>query len=1617
MSCLARTLRRSLVIPLLPGLFAVGILAPAQVAIAAVMPVVTTAPAAAAPTWRVLASTDTSVRLELVIPELQRRDMDDGSAVLSIPGGAELGADGAPALPTVSRLVAIPSNARVTGAVLDWEASTLVRLDLAPNRDDDDAPFTRDASAYAREGWQAPSFLAGATMFVPVIEKSASPAPVVVVGAPAIMAGQSVVPLTVAPVLYDAAAKRASACGRVVVELRFDTSGVKTAVRERPLTRSFAALAGDQVLNLPREKTLPVAGAQPGLWVAVARNNPTVLAKLQPLIDWRKRQGYSVEVVDADAAGNTTTGIKAALQAIYDDPARPPLEFVVLVGDGGPATASSVPTWYESVSGYNGEGDHYYSLLDGADILADVHIGRLSFSNSSLNQLDIIVSKILNYEQSPPMDNTDWYGRACLMGDPSQSGITTIWVNQWLKTQLLDLGWSKVDTVWSGNFRSIMTASLTPGASVCAYRGFLGMSGIAAADIDILTNGGRLPVALLPTCDTGSFSSTNESRSEAWLRAPNGGGIAAVGTATIHTHTRYNNAYFMGAWDGLLHGDDHRVGTGHTAGKTGLYTNYYVGEPGPAEIWSVWNNLMGDPATDMWIGVPRALTVTAPAALASGAATIPVTVMNGFVPVAGALVCAMDAGGACLRGVTDYLGQVTLSGKPPVDGALKLTVSGHGLLPYLGNITVSPAATFCGLTGVQFIDDGSLGSSGNGDGQVSPGETVAVLPTLTNSGTNTASGVTAELTGGAPWVALTGGGSLTFGDLNASQAVAAAQPVLVTVAADAPAGQSVPLALNATDGVQTWLSTVEMEIKAPKYTVTGVAFGGPGGSCDPGESGALVVTLRNDGSLAAGGVTATLTTTSPWLSIADPYGSFPGVTPGSSVTNTAQSFAVYANSDCFAGHLAVCTLALTSDGVMLSETEFTLIVGTQSSNAPSGPDHYGYYAFDDTDTASGKAPVYDWVGIAPDEGGSGSDVGLADFGWEQDDTKTVDLPFSFRYYGKDFSRISICSNGWVALGDCSLVSYHNQGIPGAAGTPRGLIAPFWDNLEQSGANRVYQWHDAAGHRYIVEWHRLVNDQTGTVDDFQLILLDPLFHQTTSGEGMIIFQYKSVFDDDDRNAYATVGIQSPDGDDGILYSYWDHIMGGAAPLQTGRAILFMPLGELVLPAMQVSPASLTVSAVPGGQATREVQVSNLGDVGSLLRVQVTAVDPAVAAGKSARGGGDDPAVTPLGLTGSVLHADAVDYEAGSSVTLNLTINCLSQGQEWIRDVTFDAPPGVIVTGSTQWSGPHGTIPSNNATGDGALVYWTGGGYLDNGNTGTATVNVTFSPALEGDATFNWILQGDNWGDPPHTITGQVVLASRGPSIHVSAPATAAVAVLGQPLTVEFAAVNGPTQVSVELQREMDGPWEMLVASTPAAAGGWTWPAVTGAPGPYAQLRVRDVADPMTEGLSGVFVVSRDLSWLQPEALSLAVPAGATEPLGVTLEAAGLAEGVYEALLVIAGNGGPPVSVPVTFTVTGASAVGDAPLPAALALLGARPNPFNPRTVIRFAMPVAQYARLDVYTVRGQRVRRLVDGRVDAGVHDVVWDGRDDAGHDAASGVYFYRLSSGGQVLGGKMILAR
>ena len=94
-----------------------------------------------------------------------------------------------------------------------------------------------------------------------------------------------------------------------------------------------------------------------------------------------------------------------------------------------------------------------------------------------------------------------------------------------------------------------------------------------------------------------------------------------------------------------------------------------------------------------------------------------------------------------------------------------------------------------------------------------------------------------------------------------------------------------------------------------------------------------------------------------------------------------------------------------------------------------------------------------------------------------------------------------------------------------------------------------------------------------------------------------------------------------------------------------------------------------------------------------------------------------------------------------------------------------------------------------------------------------------------------------------------------------------------------------------------------------------------------------------------------------------------------------------------------------------------LPSMITIEGIYPNPFNPATTIGFSLPSDGYVTMDIYNLSGQKVRSLLSGNFSAGAHSTVWNGRNDKGITASSGVYFARLTVGGITASQRMTLVK
>ncbi|MHB8079468.1 MAG: S8 family serine peptidase [Candidatus Krumholzibacteriia bacterium] len=165
-----------------------------------------------------------------------------------------------------------------------------------------------------------------------------------------------------------------------------------------------------------------------------------------------------------------------------------------------------------------------------------------------------------------------------------------------------------------------------------------------------------------------------------------------------------------------------------------------------------------------------------------------------------------------------------------------------------------------------------------------------------------------------------------------------------------------------------------------------------------------------------------------------------------------------------------------------------------------------------------------------------------------------------------------------------------------------------------------------------------------------------------------------------------------------------------------------------------------------------------------------------------------------------------------------------------------------------------------------------------------------------------------------------------------------------------------------------------------------------------------------------------AWLSISPRTALIAPGDSARFTAVFDPAALPAGThYDEAVFVCNDPRPPRPLAVTASL-GADGVTDVPddgPPAALApTLAGYPNPFNPRTVLRFELAAPGRARLAVYGLDGRRLRTLVDGELPAGPHELLWDGCDDAGRPLASGTYLARLAGpGGRAAVRKLALVR
>ncbi|MBT3589611.1 MAG: hypothetical protein HOD28_04540 [Candidatus Marinimicrobia bacterium] len=871
-----------------------------------------------------------------------------------------------------------------------------------------------------------------------------------------------------------------------------------------------------------------------------------LVSYLDQFVSFKKSQGFDVNVSLLSEAGSSSDEIKTFIGATLAE--DPMLEYVLLIGDVDGFAA--LPSFYYGPE--NDVSDQKYSHLLGDDIVPDVFIGRMSVDN--LTDLIVILSKTMKYARDPLAYDQNWLNRGLIVaGNYSNTypiPITPKWTSYWLRDELLDFGYSNVDTVFyppTQQGAPQIISAINQGAGIVNYRGWGDANGwhypeFHVSDVNDLNNGWLTPVFMSYVCNSNDFANNvDPCLSEAVLRSGTPsvpkGGVAFIGPSDLHTSTKYNNIINAYMYDAMLNHKVVELAPAMLAGQLGLQKEFpEQDDAGEAqEFYTHVYNILGDPSLQVYTGTPNTFLFDyEPIYDNDGFLDLRVTDINGQT-TRNAVIAVMMNDELIAKGLTDSDGRFLASLESQAISNYQIYANKNGYIQgmvevqsneptsdlYLSNITISS------------VDNGEM---------VGLGESFSLSIILTNSSGNTVNGFN---------------GTVIFSEGVESQSVNVTIPTLesgesstmdlVDIVIYNPfhsVGATFRLINESGDRIVDGVIPVELPIFNITFENTSIT---PNSTIEPilsVESFSKVSynDVHFDIGQSVDGAEVEYNSESNNLSDLSPF--------SSSLESTNYTINI---DDVSYGSDITFFIDFVKSNHSIYRQEVQLHIEPQTENLPVAPSHYGYWAFDDTDTGFDQTPTFDWVELDPTYGGSGATEYLLD----DDDHVDVDLPFTFQYHGQEYDRLTISSNGWASFESCYIDYFWNYTIPMYMG-PKALLAPFWDDLEVVDENwiRVYTRYDEVNGQFIVEWSRVLNGYDEVTEEtFEIILYTQEAMSTESGDGVIDFQYLEIDDVDATKNYATVGIESPEKNDGIQYSFNHGLASGAAPLANERIIRF------------------------------------------------------------------------------------------------------------------------------------------------------------------------------------------------------------------------------------------------------------------------------------------------------------------------------------------------------------------------------------------------------------------------------------------------------------------------------
>lgn len=674
---------------------------------------------------------------------------------ISIPGVFLPGVEGAPDLPSEGKYIAVPAGATVSLRILQGSSEILEDIEIAPapaipaGTYDGPLHYEKDMAIFARDAYY--------------------PAEPVVLSEIKKFRGVDVVVLSITPFQYNPVKKDLKVYRDLEIEITFE-GGTREAGDERLRSRWWDPILFNQVLNTGIIPEIDYAARMaPGErsngyeYLIITPDLPEFLAWADSIRLFRTQQGILTGVVTTTAiGGNTVEAIKNYVNNAYNTWTIPPVA-VLLLGDFSTGSAGITSQFYVHPSGYpDFPSDNYFADVSGNN-LPDIVFARITANNAA--QLQVMVSKFLNYERNPPTRATYYDKPVTAMGWQTE---------RWFQlcseivggffTHVKGKTPTRINAIYAGNPDTDPWSTAVNSSTIISYFGPNGLGyipatpqqlggftgGTSSGIVTAINNGSfmilhrdhgsytswgepafntsnvnslrnvnnELTYVFSINCQTGAFHRSTECLAEKFHRySYNGQNSGALGVlaATEVSYSFSNDTYLWGVFDNLF--PDFMPAQGTTfpvsnvmpafaasAGKHFLYqSNWTNSSTAKLTTYRLFHH-HGDAFMTLYTEVPQALTVSHPSTLQSTQTSMQVTANAGS-------FIALTVNGEILGTANGTGSPVNFNFPPQTSGSrILVTVTKQNYFRYSSSVNVAtggPVAEFSG-TPVNLCVGGSV---------------------------------------------------------------------------------------------------------------------------------------------------------------------------------------------------------------------------------------------------------------------------------------------------------------------------------------------------------------------------------------------------------------------------------------------------------------------------------------------------------------------------------------------------------------------------------------------------------------------------------------------------------------------------------------------------------------------------------------------------------------------------------------------------------------------------------------------------------------------------------------------------------------------------------------------